>query len=80
MSAIQVRDVPDDVRAALIRAARERGESLQSYLQGLLAREARAERNRAVLDDYRPLRAPRPVDVIDVIAQGRAEQDGKNAA
>ncbi len=80
MSAIQVRDVPDDVRDALVRTARARGESLQSYLQSVLAREARMARMRTFLDEYRPIRPPRAVDVVGVIADGRAEQDRKNVA
>ena len=32
MTNIQVRDVPDDVHAALVRKAKQRGQSLQQYL------------------------------------------------
>jgi hypothetical protein len=36
MSAVQVRDVPDETRAVLRRRAAERGMSLQEYLLALL--------------------------------------------
>jgi plasmid stability protein len=37
MPNIQVRDVPDDVHAALVRRAEQAGQSLQQYLSGQLA-------------------------------------------
>lgn len=80
MAAIQVRDVPDDVREALITAARQRGESLQTYLQSVLAREARMARNRAFLDVYEPVRPPKEIDVVELIADARDDQDRKNIA
>jgi hypothetical protein len=45
MVAIQVRDVPDDVRAALAAEADSRGQSLQVFLSEVLAREAASARN-----------------------------------
>lgn len=80
MVAIQVRDVPADVREALVIAAHARGVSLQAYLQDVLAREARVARNRAFLDEYTPLRPPQSIDVVDVIAATRDQQDRKNVA
>ncbi|GAB6858729.1 hypothetical protein [Microbacterium xylanilyticum] len=80
MVAIQVRDVPNEVREALVAAARERGESLQTYLQSVLAREARMARNRAFLDVYEPIRPPQEVDVLNVITTVRDDQDRKNIA
>lgn len=56
MVAIQVRDVPADVREALAREARSRGESLQAYLLEVLEREARAARNRATLSTWSPIK------------------------
>lgn len=53
MVAIQVRDVPDDVRDALAAAADARGQSLQVFLSEVLAREARLARNRAWLTQIR---------------------------
>lgn len=37
MANVTIRDVPDDVHAALLARAAEAGQSLQAYLQGLLA-------------------------------------------
>ena len=41
MAIIQVRDVPDDVQAELVRRAKDAGQSLQQYLRGLLITQAR---------------------------------------
>lgn len=49
MVAIQVRDVPDEVREALSGEARRRGVSLQAFLADVLEREAAAARNLAWL-------------------------------
>lgn len=49
MVAIQVRDVPDAVHAALAEEAESRGQSLQVFLSEVLEREARLARNRAWL-------------------------------
>jgi plasmid stability protein len=40
MTNVLVRDIPDDVHAALQRRAAQRGQSLQQYLAGELARLA----------------------------------------
>jgi hypothetical protein len=49
MAVLTIRDVPDDVRDALARDARERGQSLQSFLLGVLKRQAGFGRNRQLL-------------------------------
>ncbi|GAA2998803.1 FitA-like ribbon-helix-helix domain-containing protein [Microbacterium aurantiacum] len=54
MVALQVRHVPDEVREALVEAARNQGVSLQQYLLGVLEQEARNARRRRWLDDVRP--------------------------
>jgi hypothetical protein len=41
MATVQVRDVPDDALAELVRRAREAGQSLQQHLRGLLITQAR---------------------------------------
>ncbi len=48
-TAVTIRDVPDDVRDLLARQARERGQSLQAYLLGILRRQAQFSRNRELL-------------------------------
>jgi plasmid stability protein len=41
MAIIQVRDVPDDVQAELVRRAKAAGQSLQQYLRAMLVTQAR---------------------------------------
>lgn len=48
---LTIRDVPDDVKEALGRDARERGQSLQSFLLGVLKRQAAFSRNRHLLSE-----------------------------
>ncbi len=52
MVALQIRDVPDDVRQALADRARARGQSLQAFLLSLVEDEARRSRNLALLDRF----------------------------
>lgn len=80
MVAVQIRGVPDDVRGALAREASARGESLQTYLLEVLAREARSAENREFLRQHRPtpLRGVGPVDIVSVIDEGRRVQDAKS--
>lgn len=46
MAVLTIRDVPEDVKEALARDAREHGQSLQSFLLGVLKRQAAFSRNR----------------------------------
>jgi hypothetical protein len=48
---LTIRDVPDEVRDALARDARERGQSLQAFLLSVLKRQAEFSRNRQILAD-----------------------------
>ncbi|WP_028648306.1 hypothetical protein [Nocardiopsis sp. CNT312] len=50
MGAIQVKDVPDEVREILAAEARRSGQSLQTYVLAVLEREARFARNRQVVE------------------------------
>ncbi|MGC0252435.1 FitA-like ribbon-helix-helix domain-containing protein [Pseudactinotalea sp. Z1748] len=52
MVALQIRDVPDDVRRALSDRAAARGQSLQSYLLALVTAEARRSTNLAALERF----------------------------
>lgn len=52
MTAIQIRDVPDDVRDALAAQAEARGQSLQRYLLGLMTAQARRSRNVELLSRF----------------------------
>ncbi|MQY19032.1 FitA-like ribbon-helix-helix domain-containing protein [Nocardia macrotermitis] len=48
--AIQIKDVPEEVRDAIAARAAARGQSTQVYLRALLERELRSERNRHLLE------------------------------
>ncbi len=52
MVALQIRDVPDDVRQTLAECARARGQSLQAFLLSLVEDEARRSANLALLDRF----------------------------
>jgi len=49
MVALQIRDVPDDVRQALAERASAQGQSLQAFLLSLVTDEARRSINLAML-------------------------------
>jgi hypothetical protein len=50
MVALQIRDVPDELRDRLSALAGQRGQSLQAYLFDVISDEARRLDNLAVLD------------------------------
>lgn len=52
MVAIQIRDVPDEVRDALVAQADARGQSLQRYLLGIVSAQARRSRNVELLSRF----------------------------
>ena len=52
MVALQIREVPEELRARLSELARQRGQSLQAYLFDVLRDEARRQDNLAVLDRF----------------------------
>lgn len=52
MVAMQIRDVPDDVRRILAARAAARGQSLQSFLLMLVTDEARRSENLAILKRF----------------------------
>ena len=52
MVALQIRDVPDEVRDALAERARSQGQSLQAFLLAVLQEEARRSRNLALLQRF----------------------------
>ena len=49
MTVLTIRDVPDEVRDTLAREAKARGQSMQSYLLGVLKQQADFCYNRAVI-------------------------------
>jgi antitoxin FitA len=81
-TAVTIRDVPEDVRDLLAQQARERGQSLQAYLLGILRRQAQFSRNRELLAEIEAeLRAegggagPEAPDSWEVLARMRLEAD-----
>jgi len=85
MAVLTIRDVSDEVKAALVREARERGQSLQSYLLSMLNRHAAFAGNRRLLDEIeRDLAtgggagedAP---DAVEVLAQARSDRGDAGA-
>lgn len=83
MAVVTIRDVPDDVKDALAREARERGQSLQALLLGMLNRQAAFAHNRRLLEEIeRDLAtgggagADAP-DAAEVLAQARTGREPK---
>ena len=52
MVALQIRDVPEDLRDRLSELATQRGQSLQAYLFDVISDEARRQDNLAILDRF----------------------------
>lgn len=78
MVAIQVRDVPGAIRDDLVRAARERGQSLQVFLREVLEVEARKSRNREFLRAMAPIPVSGEISadgIVELIREGRGERD-----
>ena len=79
--ALQIRDVPEEVRDALAEMARKRGQSLQAFLLALVEQEARFARNLAVLKRFegRTDGVSDSESVSEIMDQARAEWDERNA-
>ena len=77
MVALQIRDVPDDVNAALKARAAAAGQSLQAFLLAVVQREARRGDNAAILAQFRGRTdgVSSPGDTVRVLAQAREERD-----
>jgi hypothetical protein len=71
--AIQIRDVPEEVRDALAEAAAARGQSMQSYLLDVIAEEARQVRISRSFEALAPHRVaiPPELDAAAIIREGR---------
>lgn len=76
MTYLQIRDVPDDVRAVLAERARERGQSLNMYLREVVVREASFAGNRALIDEVVARRGRSGFTTEDVLAARDAGRDG----
>jgi antitoxin FitA len=81
MTVLTIRDVPDEVRDTLAREAKARGQSMQSYLLGVLKRQADFCFNQTVLVEIEGelrhgggLRPDSP-SASEVLAEERAERE-----
>jgi plasmid stability protein len=72
---LQVRDIPDPLHRELKRRARNRGESLTDYVQGILEREVARPPAEEV---FRRIESRRPVDLgksaAELIREERVER------
>lgn len=78
MVALQIRDVPEDVRRTLAERARTRGQSLQAFLLAVVTDEARRSANLALLggfDGRHDGSRLSVADATDALDQARAERD-----
>jgi hypothetical protein len=80
MVALQIRDVPEELRDKLAAIARERGQSLQSYLLDVVSDEVRRRDNLAAVQRLTGRSYGTRLSVDDVagpLAAGRRERDGE---
>lgn len=78
MVALQIRDVPEQLRDRLSDLARQRGQSLQAYLFDVVSDEARRADNLAVLHRFEHAAYGARLsatDVSDALRASRAERD-----
>ncbi|NNH72467.1 hypothetical protein HLB23_21840 [Nocardia uniformis] len=75
--AIQIKDVPEEVRDAIATRAAARGQSTQVYLRALLEREFRAERHRHLFESLVGRRSLTLTaeDVVDEVRSGREDDE-----
>jgi plasmid stability protein len=76
MPNVQVRDVPDEVHAALVRRAEQSGQSLQQFLAAQLAEIAATPTVSDILDriEQRPKGALSSADAIEALDAERARR------
>ncbi|MFE6508661.1 hypothetical protein ACFVDI_23025 [Nocardioides sp. NPDC057767] len=68
MAYLQIRDIPDDVRDVLAQRAKDRGQSLNSYLRDVVLREASFANNQALIDRVVASRGDSKFTTEDVLA------------
>lgn len=76
MSTLHVRNVPDDLYAALRERAEERGTSISSEAIGLLKRALRTDARNLVevldeIDEHRPRAGPAGISAAELIREDR---------
>lgn len=80
MVALQIRDVPAEVRRSLADMAAAKGQSLQSYLLALVTAEARRSNNLALLDRFGAREDGSRLSAEEAVAvavQARDERDAR---
>lgn len=68
MAYLQIRDIPDDVRDVLAQRAKDRGQSLNSYLRDVVLREASFANNQALIEQVVASRGDSKFTTEDVLA------------
>ena len=82
MVALQIRDVPDEVRDTLAELARVRGQSLQAFLLSMVVNEARRSANAALLarfSDRSDGSRLTSAEVVAALEEARSERDAQLA-
>lgn len=80
MVALQIRDVPDDIRQRLSEQAAARGQSLQAFLLTLVTDEARRSTNLALLERFGARQDGSQLStaqVTDALDEARAEREAR---
>jgi hypothetical protein len=74
--ALQIRDVPEDVRDVLAERAAQDGKSVQAYLLDMVTREARIQRNASMFERSLGSLVAIPADLSPegIIREGRESQ------
>jgi antitoxin FitA len=78
MVALQIRDVPNDVRDTLAERARARGQSMQAFLLALVEDEASRSKNLALLERFSGRTDGSrltPAEVLETIDRARGDRD-----
>jgi antitoxin FitA len=82
MVALQIRDVPEDVRQTLAERAASRGQSLQSFLLKLVTDEAGRSANTEILTRFANRKDGSSLSTADLaraVGQARSERDRDEA-
>jgi hypothetical protein len=82
MVALQIGDVPDDVRDTLAELARVRGQSLQAFLLSIVVNEAHRSANAALLERFSERSDGsrlEPAEIVTALDEARSERDAQLA-
>ena len=77
MAYLQIRDIPEDARDVLAQRAKDRGQSLNSYLRDVVLREVSFADNQALISDVVARRGDSSFtaeDVLEILATARGER------